>query len=180
MDFTDNMLIAQIVGYIGLFFGIASYQLKQGKHIIGSQVLMATLWVMHYYFMGAYEGAIIGTIAIVRCAIGYFIKEKHLIHLAISTSIASVVLGVWTAASWLSATATMGSIFNNFSVVAREKTFTLRILQVLGEGMWLIYCSLILSWPCIFFGTFLITSNIIGAIRHEKDSIKRIFIRRPK
>lgn len=165
-------ILANILGFIGLIAGIASFQFKSGQNIFKIQMGMNVFWAIHYFLLGGYVGALMSTVAIFRSAAGWRLPPAHLVKVAIMSSLCSAVLGVASAQSLIHLTATMGSIINHMSITVRDKPILLRTAQFIGEACWLVYCITIASYPGIAFGIFLLSSNVIGALRHEKDAIR--------
>lgn len=58
--------IAQLIGFIGAGFIILSYQCKSSRKLIGMQIFAHSLYVLHYFMLGALSGAINLVISIFR------------------------------------------------------------------------------------------------------------------
>ena len=69
-------IIAQIIGIIAMAFNILSYQQKKQRYIIAWQLLGTTLFTVNFFLLGAYTGALLNAVGIVR-AIVFLYKEHH-------------------------------------------------------------------------------------------------------
>ena len=179
MFLENSELLPQICGAVALILGITAYQFKKSKTMLGVQCMMNIFWFAHFLLIGAHVGAMMSCVGLFRNSCACFIAEKHLPKIAIIASIMALSLGLYTAESWIYLTACGGNILNNLSIIAREKPFTFRMIQFAGESLWLLYSIFVMSWPGIAFGLFLIISNTIGTLRHEKDAIAKALPRKP-
>ena len=58
--------VAQIVGFGGAALNGLSFQQKKRKGIIGVQIGAAVLFIIHYILLGAYTGAALNFISLLR------------------------------------------------------------------------------------------------------------------
>ena len=68
-------LIAQAMGIVGLVFGSFSFQMKSSKGVLLFQSIGSFFYIINYYMLGAYMGAILNLLAILR-SIVYGFREK--------------------------------------------------------------------------------------------------------
>lgn len=60
-------IIAQTIGIVGMCFQIASFQFKDVKKLYISQILAATLSIIHYLMLGGYSGMAMNMVGLSRC-----------------------------------------------------------------------------------------------------------------
>ena len=68
-------IIAQTVSIFGMACNVLSFQQKTQKRVIACQLAGASLFTVSYLLLGAYVGALLNFVAIIR-AIVYMYKEK--------------------------------------------------------------------------------------------------------
>lgn len=59
-------LISKIFGFAGIVFAVIIYQQKTRKGLLLSKLISDVLWFFHYFCLGAYSGAAISVIGLVR------------------------------------------------------------------------------------------------------------------
>ena len=59
-------LIGQIVGIVAIIFGFVSYQVKTKGMLLFMQGTVAFLFCIHYALLGAYTGAVMNVVALIR------------------------------------------------------------------------------------------------------------------
>tara|TARA_B100001989_G_C24546917_1_gene471539 strand:+ start:1944 stop:2492 length:549 start_codon:yes stop_codon:yes gene_type:complete len=172
MNNIDIAFLTEIIGYTALFFGLLSFQFKSGKKILALQAVMCFFWYSHYALSGAYVGAFMAAVGFFRNGLACVLPDKYIKKLAIISSIIALAIGFSVAESYIYLTAMFGTLLNNVSVLKRNKPAQLRIFRIISEFFWLTYSISVLSVPGMIFGISLISSNIIGFFRHEKDFIR--------
>lgn len=68
-------IIAQIISILGMLCNVLSFQQKSQKRVIACQLAGASLFTVSYLLLGAYVGALLNFVAIIR-AVVYMYKEK--------------------------------------------------------------------------------------------------------
>lgn len=68
-------ILAQVLSIIGMLCNVLSFQQKIQKHVIAFQLVGATMFTASYLLLGAYVGALLNCIAIIR-AVVYMNKQK--------------------------------------------------------------------------------------------------------
>jgi hypothetical protein len=70
-----NMIMAQVMGVIGIILLIAVFQVNDRKAILRFQVASCIVWAVHYVFMGAFTGA--GLILLAALRSWTFDRYRH-------------------------------------------------------------------------------------------------------
>jgi hypothetical protein len=164
----DPKLIADVSGVIALAIGIASYQFKSGRVMLGMQAAMNIFWSMHYFLIGAKVGGAVVIVGGARNFLGCVLPQKYMIPLAIVSAAMSLSISLMIFDSWIFLTACAGNIVNTASIIFRHRPAIFRAVQLVGETLWLIYSALVLSVPGVIFGIFLLCSNVVGLWRFER------------
>lgn len=80
------ILTAQIIGIFAMAAIILSFQFKNKRAVLACQLIGSALFAVNMYMLGAFVGAILNTVGIVR-ALVYMQKEKIKIPIAIINSL---------------------------------------------------------------------------------------------
>ena len=172
-------IIAQIIGIVAMALNIISFLQKEHKTIIIFQFFGSSLFVINYLMLGAYTGAMMNAIALVR-AIIFTNKEKFHADKPIWVGIFSVF---YVAAYVLT-----------FTVFGKEATFAnlaIEILPVVAmviqtisfvlpgakdirnfayavSPLWLTYNAINATIGGVLCETFALISVTIGKIKHDR------------
>lgn len=68
-------IIAQVLSIVGMLCNVLSFQQKAQKRVIAFQLVGATMFTASYLLLGAYVGALLNFVAIIR-AVVYMHKDK--------------------------------------------------------------------------------------------------------
>ena len=161
-------LISDILGIIGVLTTIVLYQQKERKAMLAIKLLINVIWLGHYAFMGAYSGAVVCVIAVIRELV--FVKRdpknsKGIIWLPIFISMA-IVSTVFT---WNNAFSILTCIASCIAVVSFfiGKPSLSRIFVFPISSCMLIYDIAFGSVAGIVNECFALTSSMVGIIRHD-------------
>ena len=68
-------ILTYVFGALGVGTNIFIYQQKTGQRLIAYKLISDIFWALHYFFLGAYSGVAVATVAALR-EIVYYNKEK--------------------------------------------------------------------------------------------------------
>lgn len=163
----DWVLFGQILGFGGLIGNILCYQIKTGRGIILAKIPTNLFWIMHYVFLANPVAAMMPAIGVFRNIIGLHVSDRYLPHLMIS-SIAAVWGGLFLFGDGglviLPAIAT--SLFST-TILFRDNSLYMRSVSFICCFMWLIFAASIGSYAGVISDIIVMTSILIGALRHE-------------
>lgn len=171
MAWQDPFTFYQIMAWPPLFFYIASYQIIEPRKTIMLWIPAGLFMAVHFYGMGSIPALCIVLGAIVRDCVAVFGSRKTLL---VTTLI--YVTYAWTVIL-LFATNTqdyligIGTLFLSLSTFFRDDFWRHRLFSACNQTMWLFAFILMGSYGGIAQNIFIITSNMIGMIRH-KNKIK--------
>lgn len=77
-----NPYLVQAIGIVAMAFNIFSYQHKNQKMVILFQLTGASLFGLHYAFLGSPIGAILNVAAVIRAIVFLFRERLHTDHIA--------------------------------------------------------------------------------------------------
>jgi len=171
-------IVAQIIGILGLIANSVAYQMTKKKAILFCQMCGSVFFTVNYVMIGAYSGAILNAVAIIR-AIVYIYKDKFRAeHIAWLLAFSAVYV-----ASYVAVFTIIGKeptlynlILEILPVVAmivvtvsyRSKSArTVRAFGMINSPLWLVYNIANMAIGAIISGIINIVSLIIGIIRYD-------------
>ena len=171
-------IFAQILSVIGMAVNIISFQQKSQKGVIICQFFGGTLFAISYFFLGAYTGALLNGIVVVR-AIIFYLKDKT--HATLPVWFFSFV-AVYIACYALSFTVfqkaptTTNFIVEILPVIGmtahsyaymRDTSAMYRRMSFIASPAWLVYNIVNFSIGGIVCEIISLVSIVIGLIRHD-------------
>lgn len=166
-------LIAQIVGYVAIAESVFIFISNKREKILIFKLIDDALWFTNMVLMGAYTGAVLNAIAIVREIIFFNRgKKKWATHKfwLFFFMIVMLVSPVLTWAGPVSILPAMGSCVAVICFYA-EKPIMTKYLAYFAQGSWLAYAVLTKNWSSTVCNVIALVSATIGII-HEV-SVKR-------
>ena len=157
----------QAIGFVGVAFFIASYQIKSNKALFMCQMIGCIIFCVQFFILGAYTGAISLIINIIRNLL--LVKRKdwkwvdrRSTMLVILALLAAMTIYTWDGTISLLpfisvAVTTIGYWSNNAQKI--------RLSQFIGSPCTLLYDVLIRSWGGVLSETITLVSIIISVIR---------------
>lgn len=160
-------LTIQAIGFVGVAFFVASYQIKSNKALFLCQMIGCIIFCVQFFIMGAYTGAVSLVINIVRNLLLVKRAEwKWVEHRATMFAILGVLTAM-TVYTWdgiisllpfiMVAVTTIGYWSNNAQKI--------RLSQFIGSPCVLLYDVLVGSWGGVLNETITLVSIIISVIR---------------
>ena len=166
--FTDDIVI-QIIGFIGMFLSIISFQSKSYQKIIWIRVASEFVFAVQYFLLGAYTGMATN---LTSCVTNSIYRErikrgKKTLGFQIAFGILFAVIGIL---SWHGPVSLLVIAAKILSTVANGNSNpkVLRIFNLIINPLWLIYDIIVFSLAGIFSDAFTIISIIIAMVRLDK------------
>lgn len=176
---TPIEIIAQIFGIFGMLMSVLSYQQKGKARILFFQLLGSVLFVVNFFMLGAFSGAILNLVAIVRALIFIYEDKVRADHPA------------WTVGLTVVYLLSYASVFTLFGKEPTAKNLILEVLPVIAmtvttiafrckedkilrrvafisSPLWLTYNAIFFSLGGIIGETLNLSSAIIGTIRLDR------------
>ncbi len=188
-------IFVQGLGIFGILFMTISVQFNSHGKIMLFKTLGTLMFVIQYFFLGAYTGMILDLIGIVRNFIfaENVKKGRDNKPWIIGFTIFTIIIGILTIIfTWDKLVGNMASITNNytvmlilavtlsiFSIIAKSLTtiayglkdaHKLRCLNFPSSSLWLIYNTLYFSLSGVANEIFVMSSIIVAEIRYKKKN----------
>lgn len=188
-------IFVQGLGFIGILFMTISVQFNTHGKIMIFKTLGTLMFVIQYFFLGAYTGMILDLIGIIRNVIfaENVKKGKDNKPWIIGFTIFTIIVGILTIIlTWDKLVQKMGYLTANhtlmviialtlsiFSIIAKSLTTVayglkdphkLRCLNFPSSALWLIYNSLYFSLSGVINEIFVMGSIIVAEIRFKKKN----------
>lgn len=166
-------ITAQVVGYLGLIFGILAYQSNTHKKILLTKAASELFFGVQYVMLGAYAGMLMNLIGVIRnCTLsGSKIKGKR--QLAVTGFFLFLLVGAcmlsWTGPVCL--LAMLGKAFTTVSYSIKNTRY-LRYLTIPSCIVWLIYDFLMQSRAGVIYEIFGMLSIVVACIRFDRKALE--------
>lgn len=163
-------LLSKIFGFVGIVFTVIIYQQRSRTGLLLSKLISDVLWFLHYFFLGAYSGAAISVIGMVRELI--FINRekkwaKNPAWLVLFLGL-SVVSAVITWKNWFSLLPMSASVMAVVSFwIGQPKTSRILSLPISGAMLTYDFSLNPVSAAGIVNELLTITSSIVGIVRYD-------------
>ena len=103
------MLVGKIAGYIAIVASMLIYQQKTRKNLLICKAVADVLWIIHYFLLGGYTGAIVTCVALVR--------EVVFFRTDLRSKNSKLILACFLCVSVVCAALTWGNIFSVFAML---------------------------------------------------------------
>ena len=133
-------IVAQAVGYVGFVIGVIAFQSNKHKVIVLSKALTDSCFGLQYLMLGAYTGALINCIGIVRNLTLANVKDKTKSQ-KVATAVFVLLITLACVLTWggpISILAMVGKICTTVSFSIKN-TKILRFLTIPSCVLWAIY-----------------------------------------
>ena len=160
-------LAIQAIGFVGVAFFIASYQIKSNRALFLCQMIGSIIFCVQFFIMGAITGAASLIVNILRNQLLLKIKDWKWVSskatmLAITAMLAVITIFTWdgiiSLLPFASVTATtIGYWTNNAQKI--------RLSQFIGSPCILLYDIIVGSWGGVLSESITLVSIIISVIR---------------
>lgn len=161
-------IIAQAIGYIGFVIGVFAFQSNKHKTIVLSKAATDVCFGLQYLMLGAYTGALINCIGIVRNLTLANVKDKSRSQRILTVLFVLLITAacIFTWAGPLSILAMVGKICTTISFSIKN-TKILRFLTTPSCILWGIYDTLTGAYGAALYELAGLVSIIIAWIRFD-------------
>ena len=166
-------LAGQIIGVVALTLAVISFQQKTHKYILTFQLLANIMFVLHFGLIGAYTGALLNFVAMLRSVV--FVNKgkswadnKFWLWLFCALS---VIAGVVTWESWKSVLPIAGMVCSTVAFWIKTPRYV-RLVSFPSSPLWLVYNMLGKSYAGVLTEVINMTSIIIAIIRLDLKEYK--------
>lgn len=173
----DVALFAKIFGFAGIASTVVIYQQKTRKGLLLSKLISDVLWFLHYFCLGAYSGAGIAVIGLVRELIFMNREKKWAKHWAwlVFFLVLSVVSALVTWKGWASLLPMVASMLAVIGFWIGKPRIS-RLMSFPIAGSMLIYDVGLnpMSVAGIINELLAIGSSVVGIIRYDRPKKEEI------
>jgi len=162
-------MIAQLFGILGFIFSIITYQQNTHKRIVFIQLLGNISFATHFYLLGAYTGAILNAVGLVRCVV-YMFKAKKWASSAWWIVLFSFICVIVCIISWEGPISLLPAVAMVFTSIAfgLDNPKRTRQFSIPSSPLWLIYNALNQSYGGVMTESFNIISILVGMLRYDR------------
>ncbi len=166
-------IFVQVLGFLGLSLNIIALQFNKHWKIVLLRTVGSALFVVQYILLGAYTGAAMDGIGLVRNLLFIWLISKKRptgIYIVVFCLI-TIGIGVYTWESWLSILAIIAKLVSTIGYGIKSP-HVIRLLNIPSNSCWIAYNVIHFSLAGVVDACLGIVSAIIGEIRY-KDKNKK-------
>ena len=159
--------VIQLIGFIGVAFFIASYQIKSNKALFIFQLIGSLVFCIQFYIMGALSGALSLVVNIIRNLLLIKVNDWKWVKSKWTLATIIAILAAITVYTW----AGPMSILPFISVAVTSIGYwtnnaqKIRLSQMIGSPTVLLYDFLIRSWGGVLNESIVIISILVSIVR---------------
>ena len=163
-------LLANIVGVLAVILFVFSYQLKTRRGIILFKIASGFLYVVQYFLLGAFEGAMLDTAAFFVSILAYnrgsaFISRRLTLSIVLS-EVFIVCAGLSVYESPISLLPIAGALLETVALwLKKEKV--IRIVSVFSTPFWLVYNLISMAYGSAIGSVIALVSLSVAIIRYD-------------
>lgn len=160
-------LAIQMIGFVGVAFFIASYQIKSNKALFLCQMMGCIVFCIQFFIMGAYTGAVSLIINIIRNILLLKIKDWRWVGRKATMLVILAMLLAMTVSTWGGAISLLPLISVAATTIGywTNNAQKIRLSQFIGSPCTLLYDVLIRSWGGVLSESITLISIIVSVIR---------------
>lgn len=155
-------------------FSILSFQQNKHRGIILFQLLAGATFVLHFCCLGAYTGAALNTVDVLRSIIFINRGKKwadNVLWVVLFVGLCAVSC-IFTWIGPLSLLPMTGMMLTTVSMWLKDPKWVRRI-SLPASPLWITYNALTKSYAGVCTELFVITSIIVGMLRHDRKRGKK-------
>lgn len=163
------MLVGKIVGYVAIVASMLIYQQKTRNNLLICKAVTDVLWIIHYFLLGGYTGAIVTCVALVREVVFFRSdrRDKNSKRILVIFLCISVLCTALTWGGIFSIFAILGSMLSIVSFWVGEPKVS-RIMAFPISGCMLIYGVSNGSMAVLINEVLVMASSLIGILKHDR------------
>ncbi|MBE6733393.1 MAG: YgjV family protein [Ruminococcaceae bacterium] len=176
-------LIAQGFGIFGMLMNVLSYQCKTQRKVIFMQLFGSMFFAINFYMLGAYMGALLNAIGVVRAVIysnkNFFKAEKRfwlygftVLYIISYFSVFAVFKKEVTVLNLLVELLPLIAMIAATISFSKKDASVVRKYGLISSPCWLIYNCVNFAIGAIFCEIFILTSIIIALFRLDRKPNK--------
>jgi hypothetical protein len=159
----------QSIGFLALVFAIASFQKDSRRFILLLQIIAGALYAIHFFFLGAFTGAIMNVFGVARNSVFSQRETKKWANSRIwlfSFLLLFLMAGILTWEGWHSMLPILGMASGTIALWLKN-TKHIRLIALTSPPSWFAYNLMVGSIPRMLTEIFLFLSIIVGMLRFD-------------
>ena len=162
-----NNTVVQIIGFIGMAFMIASYQIKSNKKLFTFQLIGSIIFTVQFFLLGAYTGALTLIVNILRNLFLLNVNRWPWVKSKITLSALLVILVAVTAMTWVGPLSLLPLASIGITTIGywSNNAQKIRGSQLMGSPCTLVYDVIVRSWAGAMNESIVIISILISIFR---------------
>ncbi len=173
MTFFD--FAAQAVGFLGIGMNLWALQYNRYTPIMVFKTLGAGCFVIQYLMLGAFAGAAMDIVGVIRNLLFLFLirKEKPTWPFILGFAALTLVLGLstWPADGWLCLLAVTAKLLSTISY-GIENPHSIRLLNLPSSMIWLVYNAIFFSIAGVLNECMMLVSIAVAEYRFRGEKPK--------
>ena len=168
-------VIIQLLGILAWLFLLNSYRARNIKKIIVIQLISSSLYIAHYYFLGAYSGVFTCSVSLLTGFLFYFSKNRKFSYLFIIPILSAGAYFFYNGP--LSLAPVLANLIDSYALTKYKKTVLK--FSIVSYSLWIIYDIFVKSYSCILTDSLVLLSNLGIIISNNKTNLLRVDKERP-
>lgn len=164
-----NQIIAQGVGYLALLFAILSFQKNQRVAILLFTLVSVSLFVVHYFLLNAWTGALMNLIEVGVVFVAYQKETKMWAQHKLWPyffSFCFIGAGILTSTTYMGSLPVIAQIFG-IVAVWQNNPKAIRFIMLVPRPLWFIYNFTVGSYAGMATEIFIFLSVAVGITRFD-------------
>jgi hypothetical protein len=162
-----NAIIIQLIGFIALGFSLLVFQVNRRSSMLKLQMCAASLYVVHFYLLGAITGSAMNLTGVSRNYAFYKFRDRT--HSWLLPGVFIIIFAGVGLATWqgpLSLLPTCGMISGTIAFWQRDTKF-IRYIALISPPLWFTYNAISGSYPGMLTEVIMFSSNLVGIYRFD-------------
>ncbi|PID70303.1 hypothetical protein CSB37_02870 [bacterium DOLZORAL124_38_8] len=160
----NNFLISQILATGAFISDMLSFQQKTRKNILILLSISSGLIALHYFFLNKFLAGLLVFISLVRYITACYTKSNKALFLFLGINIIS---GIYLYSHSTDIITILALVFITVGSFQKNDQY-LRLIMMPGTALFILYNYLIWSPVAVLLESALLTSNIVGYLRHYR------------
>lgn len=159
--------LIQAVGFAGVAFFIASYQMRSNRRLFMLQLAGCLIFVAQFSLLGAYTGALSLMVNVIRNTLLLKIDEWKWVKSRLTMAAIITLLALVTALTWAGPLSILPFISVGVTTIGywTNNAQKIRLSQMIGSPFTLVYDALIHSWGGAVNESIALLSILISIFR---------------
>ncbi len=175
LDFFKNEVVIQIIGFVGMFLSIISFQSKSYQKIVWLRVLSEFVFAVQYFLLGATTGMVTN---LTSCVTNSVYRErikrgKKVAGFQIAFGLLFAILGILSWHGYVSLLAIAAKVLSTVAN-GNANPKTIRIINLIISPLWLVYDIIVFSLAGVLSDAFTLVSIVLAMVRLDKSQAKEL------